>query len=83
MFADGGSLTWQVGCQGHAGATKCGNVAPVPGGSASWQSIADSDSNSNNGNDDDKDGGVHEDKLGRQLTAVNVTTYAWVYVFGH
>ena len=27
VFTDGGMLTWQVGAEGHAGATKCGNAA--------------------------------------------------------
>jgi hypothetical protein len=32
VMVDGGMLTWQVGCEGHAGASKCGN--PLPPGVA-------------------------------------------------
>lgn len=61
FMADGGKLTWQVGCQGHPGATKCGN--PVPP-STSAASILGSPK-----------------PVGRTLSPINVTTYAWVYTF--
>ena len=66
VMVDGGSLTWQVGCEAHAGATKCGN--PLPPGEAAAL---------------DARSGAPVPPLGRNrsLTAVNVTTHAFVYVF--
>jgi hypothetical protein len=60
VMVDGGNLTWQVGSEGHPGATKCGN--PVPLGTAIIESLPELK------------------PVGRVLAAVNVTTYAWVYV---
>jgi len=60
-MVDGGALTWQVGCEGHAGASKCGNVLP-PGVSAAAATRPPA-------------------LLRRQLSPVNVTTQAFVFVF--
>jgi hypothetical protein len=60
VMSGGGRLTWQVGCEGHANATKCGNPAPAGGLPPSEWRMAG---------------------VGRSLSPVNVTTYAWVYVF--
>jgi hypothetical protein len=66
VMADGGKLTWQVGCNQtlRPGVTKCGN--PVPEGSEVMDAAGLAQMR----------GGV-----GRTLSAVNVTTYAWVYTF--
>jgi hypothetical protein len=71
VFVDGGQLTWQVGSQGHgAGLTKCGNPAP-PGAEKGldfgpWRRGSSGSSSLN---------------ASRALSAVNVTTYAWVYLY--
>lgn len=65
-MVDGGALTWQVGCEGHPGASKCGNALPSGdlGGDADFRL-------SRRGNF----------SAARTLSAVNVSTYAWVYVW--
>ncbi len=65
VFTDGGQLTWQVGAQAHPGATKCGNALPPAAA-------------------------MHPGATGapwrplnasRALSPVNVSTYAWVYIY--
>ena len=82
VMADGGRLVWRVGAQGGQGTTKCGNPIPTNGSPTS------SGSSGYGGY-----GGFSEEDLaemgllprtpplGRELIAVNLTTYAWVYTF--
>lgn len=68
VMTDGGRLSWRVGAKGEPGTTKCGNPLP-PSFDDAGMAI-------------DFNGDVNVGAaLGRQLTAVNVTTYAWVYTF--
>ena len=61
VMVDGGSLTWQVGCGPHPGASKCGNVLPPALGVVARA-------------------GAGAARVSRELSAVNVTTSAWIYV---
>ena len=78
-MSDGGKLTWQVGGRpGKGGVTKCGNVQ-LGGGTQAASVAAD-------GTDAFPDHvDAHVGLLGvgsprrRVLSAVNVTTYGWVY----
>lgn len=65
VMADGGLLTWQVGCEGHAGASKCGNPFPpnLPLLPASYLPHRNPLNSS------------------RATSPVNVTTYAWIYTY--
>ena len=65
VMVDGGALTWQVGAQGHPGATKCGNPA-----AAGTEGL------------DFGPRPLHRHpSASRALSPINVTTYAWVYVY--
>ena len=69
-MSDGGRLVWRVGAKGEPGTTKCGNKLPphAEGDGIDWDAIP---------LEPERQVGA---RLGRQLTAINVTTYAWVYV---
>ncbi len=71
VMGNGGKLTWQVGCEGHVGATKCGN--PVPGSGLGQRS--------NDRTARQQVEVIGMASVGRTLSPVNVTTYAWVLLF--
>ena len=70
VMADGGVLTWQVGAQGHPGATKCGN--PAAAGTAGLDFGPPRRSRA---------GPLHPVNASRALSPINATTYAWVYLY--
>ena len=64
---DGGQLTWQVGAKNHPSLSKCGN--PLP------------DTGTNNYNNNFRQSINTNNLLNRTLDPVNVTTYAWIYIW--
>jgi hypothetical protein len=76
-MVDGGRLQWRVGAKGEPGTTKCGNPLPKQG-EPTFDGVHGM------AGEVDVEGGVNvdfESNLGRQLTAINLTTYGWVYTF--
>lgn len=78
VMEDGGRLVWRVGAAGTKGSTKCGNPIP-PSGRATVR--ADGTLEVVPAADYIWKSETVGEGLARTLSAVQVTTYAWVYTF--
>ena len=88
VMSDGGKLVWRVGAKGEPGTTKCGNPLPKPAGTRGGGNDGDDgidwgevQATLVGGGERRVGEGAGGGLVGRQLTAINVTTYAWIYVF--
>ena len=74
VMSDGGKLQWRVGAKGEPGTTKCGNpLPPSPGPSpVAGDTFDPHELQMENLNS-------RSENLGRALSPINVTTYAWIY----
>ena len=85
-MSDGGRLVWRVGAQGAAGTTKCGNPIPQAGdpttaavGAGAGAAAAVGAGGAQSVSLGRAGGGIPQ--LGRTLSAINMTTYGWVYTW--
>jgi hypothetical protein len=88
-MSDGGRLVWRVGAQGAAGTTKCGN--PIPQAGAPTTAAAGAAAGAAAAAAVGAAGaqrvfalgrpGGNSPPLGRTLSAINMTSYGWVYTW--
>jgi hypothetical protein len=95
VMVDGGRLQWRVGAKGEPGTTKCGNPLPKQGeptfdgvhgmppllmaGDVNVEGevkVVDEEVMDEEVMDEER-----KAKLGRQLTPISLTSYAWVFTF--